>query len=39
MAINQVIYKGNMLMDVTDCDVTEVDVAKGKTFIKKNRMR
>lgn len=35
MAINKVIYSGNTLIDVTDCDVTEVDVAKGKKFIKK----
>ena len=36
MAINKVIYDSKVLIDVTDCDITEADVAAGKRFIKKN---
>lgn len=36
MAINKVIYNSEVLIDVTDCDITEADVAAGKKFIKKN---
>ena len=36
MAINKVIYNSEVLIDVTDCDITEADVAAGKRFIKKN---
>ena len=30
MAINKVIYNSEVLIDVTDCDATEADVAAGK---------
>ena len=36
MAINKVIYNSEVLIDVTDCDITEADVAASKKFIKKN---
>ena len=39
MAINKVIYMGDILIDVTDCDVTEEDVAEGKKFIKANGVK
>lgn len=34
MAYNKVVYKGETLIDLTDLDVTEEDVASGKKFIK-----
>ncbi len=39
MAYNKIIYKGETLIDLTDLDVTEEDVAQGKTFIKANGVK
>lgn len=36
MAINKIIYAGQTLLDLTNDDVTEVDVLQGKIFHKPN---
>ena len=36
MVINKVVYNNEVLVDVTDCDIVETDVVRGKKFIKKN---
>ena len=39
MAYNKIIYRGETLIDLTDLDVSEEDVAQGKTFIKSNGVK
>ena len=39
MAYNKIVYRGQPLIDLTDIDVSEEDVAQGKTFIKANGVK